>query len=393
MPARRRGQIIPRGPGTWLLRITLPADAEGKRGTWNRTVHGAKKDAERALTAALRDLDEGRLEDPSRMPLAAWLQEWLQGKRQELRGRTVESYGLWIRLYLEPTLGKVRLADLKPIDVQRAIADLASGAVTGKPVGPVTIRNAFGRLRQALSEAVRLRLIPSNPAQDARLPRNPRRGPKRVLTPEETTRLNEAVAGHRLAALWTLSLGLALRPGEALALKWEDVDRDKRRLRICRSLWHPKAPGAAPVLTPPKNASSVRDLPLSSALLAVLKFHRARQAAERLAAGQLWKEQGLIFADETGGLLRPRNVSKAFSRLLARAGLGRLSPHGLRHTGATHLVKAGIDPAHVAALLGHSSVKTTLETYVKVGEDRLEEGADLLSALLFSRQQQRADEG
>lgn len=86
MAGRRRGQIIqaPNSKTTWTIRISLPADVEGKRKTWNKTVHGTRKAAERALTRALSDLDQGRLEDPSRMPLAAWLVE--RGCIQRRRG-------------------------------------------------------------------------------------------------------------------------------------------------------------------------------------------------------------------------------------------------------------------------------------------------------------------
>ncbi len=159
MAGRRRGQIIqaPNSKTTWTIRISLPADVEGKRKTWNKTVHGTRKDAERALTRALSDLDQGRLEDPSRMPLADWLDEWMESKRQDLRGRSLESYQVWIQLYLVPTLGRIRLAELKPRDVQRAIVDLANGTQDRPPLAPQTLRNAFGRLRQALAAAVKLR--------------------------------------------------------------------------------------------------------------------------------------------------------------------------------------------------------------------------------------------
>lgn len=384
MAGRRRGQIIqaPNCKTTWTIRISLPADVEGKRKTWNKTVHGTRKDAERALTRALSDLDQGRLEDPSRMPLADWLDEWMESKRQDLRGRSLESYQVWIQLYLVPTLGRIRLAELKPRDVQRAIVDLANGTQDRPPLAPQTLRNAFGRLRQALAAAVKLRLIPSNPASDTTLPKVPRTGPKRVLTEEESSRMVGAVGEHRLGAMWLLSLATALRPGEALALKWEDVDWENARLHVRHSLWKPRAKGSAPVLTPPKNATSNRVLPLSPALLFLLKRHKARQAAERLAAGNLWQDNGLMFPRPDGTPMVPGTASSAFKSLLERAGLGHLTPHGLRHTAATTLIRAGIDPAHVAAQLGHSSVKTTLETYVKTSEDRLRDGADLLASII-----------
>lgn len=378
----RRGQVIDRGPGRWLIRVFLGRDADGKRRYWNKLITGTKKDAERALTAAQRAQDEGRLEDPSRMSLSAWLTEWLESKRQDLRERSFLSYELWIDLYLKPSLGKIPLADLKPRDVQKAITDLAAGKFTQGPIGAVTLRNAMGRLRSALAAAVKLRLIPSNPAIGAKLPRVSRRGPKRVLSPEEAAKFATVVQEHRLGAFFLLALGTGLRPGEAMGLKWEDIDVAAGLLHVRRSLWNPRK-GRNAELTPPKNASSVRSLPLSPDLLSLLRRHRARQLEERIATGPAWQDHGLVFSREDGRPLSDKTCLQVLARLLQRAGLDSLTLHGLRHSAATLLILAGIDPAHVAAQLGHSSVKTTLEVYVKPSEERLREGGSILSALLF----------
>lgn len=383
MAGRRRGQIKARGAGAWLIRISLPTDATGKRRTWNKTIYGTRKEAERALTRALSALDNGRLEDPSRMPLADWLEEWMESKRQDLRERSWLSYREWIDIYLLPALGHIPLADLKPRDVQKATIDLAAGKFTrGKPLGPVTIRNAIGRLRSALSAAVKLRLIPNNPASDAALPRVNNRGPKRVLSVEEAARFMQVVRGHRLASFFLLTLGTGLRPGEAMGLLWEDFDQGAALLHVRRSLWN-RRKGKPAELTPPKNRTSVRSIPLSPDLVALLKRHKAHQAADRLAAGKLWQDRGLIFARPDGRPMSDGTARQALSTVLKRAGLENLTLHGLRHSAATLLIEAGIDASAVARQLGHSSVKTTLDTYVKTSEQRLREGSELLSQILF----------
>lgn len=393
MAGRRRGQIQARGAGAWLIRISLPADATGKRKTWNKTVHSTRKDAERALTRALSDLDQGRLEDPSRMSVAAWLDEWMESKRQDLRERSWLSYREWIDIYLVPALGHVPLADLKPRDVQKATVDLAAGKFTGgNPLGSVTVRNAIGRLRSALTAAVKLRLIPSNPASDAALPRVNNRGPKRVLSVEEATRFMQVVRGHRLAAFFLLALGTGLRPGEAMGLLWEDYDQGAAVLHIRRSLWNRRR-GKPAELTPPKNLTSVRSIPLSPDLVTMLKRHKAHQAAERLAAGKLWQDWGLIFARPDGRPMSDKTALQALATVMKRAGLENLTLHGLRHSAATLLIEAGIDPSAVARQLGHSSVKTTLDTYVKTSGDRLREGSELLSQILFREDRLREKGG
>lgn len=386
MAGRRRGQIHARGGGAWLIRVSLPADVDGKRKTWNKTVHGTRKDAERALTRALSDLDAGRLEDPSRMSVAAWWKEWWEGRRQDLKERTWIHYDRVIQLYIMPFLGKVRLADLKPRDVQRVISALGNGGEGRKPVAPTTVRYSIGRLSQSLAAAVRLRLLPSNPAKNATLPRGRRPGPGRVLSAEECAQVAAVLRGHRLGTMWLLMLGTGLRPGEALGLLWEDLDLPAGALHVRRTLWRPV--GRAPVLTAPKTASSVREVPLSPDLVAILKVHKARQAAERLAAGPLWEGQGLVFCSPLGKPLG-YDATRQLASLLTAAGVERITMQGLRHSAATLLIDAGIDARTVADRLGHANVTTTLTYYKKTTPERQREASDLLAAMLF-RQEERS---
>lgn len=382
MAGRRRGQIVNKGQNKWLIRVPR-VGPDGKARPWNRTVHGTKKDAERALTDALKALDEGRLEDPSRVPLAAWLEEWLDNKRRDLKRGSLENYSDVLRLYICPTLGGIRLADLKPLDIQRTITALAEGRDRPGPVGPATIRQAVSRLSDALEAARKLRLIPMNPARDVTLPKAPRSGPKVVLTEEQAARLVAVMAGHRLGAMWTLALGTGLRPGEDLALRWEDVDFNQGLLHVRHSLWRSRQRGSLPELVDPKTESSKRTVPLSPGLLALLRKHRSRQAQERLAAGPAWQDNGFLFPLADGRPTPAEHARYQFYQVIRKAGLPRMSPHGLRHSAATLLIQAGIDPRTVADQLGHSSVKTTLEWYVKVTPERLREAAGVLSSIIM----------
>lgn len=380
---RPRGQIISKGPGRWLIRVPRKGP-DGKPRPWSRIVHGVKRDAQRALTDKLKALDEGRLEDPSLLPLAAWLEEWLTNKSQDLKKGSQENYSDLLRLYIVPTLGRIRLADLKPLDIQRTITALAEGRDRPGPVGPATIRQAVSRLSDALEAARKLRMITLNPARDVTLPKAPRPGPKVVLTEEQAARLVAVFAGHRLGAMWILSLGTGLRPGEGLALRWEDVDFTEGLLHVRHSLWRSRARGSRPELVDPKTETSKRIIPLSPGLLAVLRKHRSRQAQERLAAGPAWKDNGLLFPLADGRPTPAEHARRHFYLVIEKAGLPRMSPHGLRHSAATLLIQAGIDPRTVADQLGHSNVKTTLEWYVKTTPERLREAAGVLSSIILN---------
>ena len=248
------------------------------------------------------------------------------------------------------------LADLPPAHVQRALNDwTAAGAA------PATVERRRATLRTALSTAERWGLVNRNVAKLAEPPRA-RPVERTPLTPEETGRLLDAVKGHRLAALYTLTATTGLRRGEILGLRWQDVDLDGRTL-VFRSTLQRLA--GAWRLDEPKSARSKRTVPLSALTVARLREHRARQGRERIAVGPEWVDPfgGLVFTGPFGAPLEGTEVTKQLQRILAGAGLPRQRFHDLRHGAASLLLDQGLNIREVADLLGHSSVSLTLSVY------------------------------
>ncbi len=139
-----------------------------------------------------------------------------------------------------------------------------------------------------------------------------------------------------------------------LGLAWADVDLDAGTLRVRQAL--NRAGGAAFVLGEPKTPKSRRTLDVPSPAVEALRAHRARQAAERLAAGSVWVDTGLVFATEIGTVLDPRNFRRAFARVTEAAGLGSgWHPHELRHSAVSLLSAAGVRLEDVADVVGHAS--------------------------------------
>jgi integrase len=158
---------------------------------------------------------------------------------------------------------------------------------------------------------------------------------KRALTLDEAQRLLAAARDDRLGALYATLLELGPRLGEALGLRWEDLDLDDATLAITRRL--DRAGGTAET----KTQGSRRTLHLSAGLVAALRRHADRQAYEMLRAGDLWVERGFVFTSE----------------------VGKLTPHELRHSAATLLLARGV-PLHVVSeVLGHSSIRETKDVY------------------------------
>jgi integrase len=168
---------------------------------------------------------------------------------------------------------------------------------------------------------------------------------------------------------------------ETLGLRWSDIDFDSHQLRVSQS---PQRATGRLRLLPPKTKSSIRAITLPERLIAALKHHKIRQMEERLAAGPEWKgnQHDLVFTSKIGTPLEPRNVVRHFKLMLAKAGLQDAKFHSLRHTCATLLFQNGAHPKQVQALLGHSRIATTLDTYTNVVPSMLDDTANRIDAIL-----------
>jgi integrase len=239
-------------------------------------------------------------------------------------------------------------------------------------------------LKRALSQAERWAVIPRNVAKLVDSPRV-RRADVVPLTPAEARNLLDTVAGDRLAALYSVAIALGLRQGEALALRWSDVDMDAGTLRVRRTVQRVKRPGAsesALLYSEPKSARSRRTIVLPQVCAASLRTHRAQQAEERLIAGGSWEDNDLVFCTTRGRPLEARNVVTHFRRQCLKAGLGHRRFHDMRHTCASLLLVQGVHPRVVMELLGHSQISLTMNTYSHVVPQLKRDAAERMDEIL-----------
>jgi integrase len=247
------------------------------------------------------------------------------------------------------------------------------------------------------------------------------------LTPEQARKLLESAKGHRLGGVVSVATALGLRLGEALGLRWADVDFDAGTLSVKQSLERSGGDSAArrPLIverrelrkriaaapkrsaerselrarllalrgrwrmvrttlktTEPKTTRSRRTIRMPGVVVAALKAHRTRQREDRLAAGGTWNDSGFVFTSPIGTALEPRNVTREFHVLLASADLPAVRFHDLRHTAATLLLAQGVDPRTIMETLGHSQISLTLNTYSHVLPALQADAAAKLDAIL-----------
>lgn len=224
--------------------------------------------------------------------------------------------------------------------------------------------------RQALQAAEDWDLIIKNPTRKVTLPTVPRPD-LRIPTLEEAQRFMHAADSHRLRALWVWMALNGTRMGETLGVRWDDIDWNRRTVRIQQSL---TGEGKRCALGPRKSRDGFRVLELSDFMITVLKKHQTNQHQEQLLAGDEWQNNaGLVFVTKKGTWLDPRNVSRAFKQMLGVADLPRqIRPHDMRHFMATHWLAAGVPIKVVSERLGHSDVGFTLRVYghVLTGQQR-----------------------
>lgn len=354
------GTITKKAENTWLIRIFLGRDAEGKTKHFNKTIHGSKKDAQKFLTAKLRERDLGRFVDPASISISEFLCEWLEGiAKPRLREATFDGYKWIADKYIIPEIGAERLCDIRPDSVQRFY-----GQLTRKGLSARTVRYTHSILSSSLNHAEKQGMIFQNPCKKCELPKRQKTEMK-YFTPDQVQLFLKAATGSKMYTLFVLAIETGMRPGEYLALQWKDIDLEKGLLIVRRTVKIRKGGGF--YFSTPKTGGSNRSLTISPKLVATLKAHRRDQLQTKMQIRDVYRENGLVFANEIGDLLLLGNLrERHFDKITTNAGLPKIRLYDLRHTSATLLLSEGEHPKVVAERLGHASTNLTLDTYSHV---------------------------
>jgi integrase len=377
-----KGTVIKRGR-SWSVVIDAGRDLNGKRIRKWHSGYQTKRDAERARVEILGRMQAGTYVEPSRLRVSGFLlEQWLPAKQPTLKANTFVTATVYVESYIVPALGSRLLQELTPALVNDFYSTLLlSGGRQATGLRPKTVRNIHGVLHKALADAERWGLVRRNVAALA----DPPSGKSSVMKSWDAAQLRTfltAVEGDRLHALWVLGASTGMRRSELLGLAWRNVDLGAQRLAVADTL---VMVGRKPVLreSEAKSAAAHRTVALDSATVETLREHRRRQLEERMAAGPIWKDTGLVFTREDGSIVNPEWLTRAFKRHVSTAGLPWIGLHGLRHTHATMALKAGVPAKVVQERLGHSSVTITLDTYSHVLPNMQRDAAERIAELMF----------
>jgi integrase len=262
------GSITKRKDGLYMARYSV----ETATGTTKRKTIYAKtrREAAERLNEAISDRDKGLLVfDAGSTTVGEYVTRWLEDSAKgDLAPRTYHNYKLQLRQHIIPSIGRVKLSKLSPANVQALYAMKLSDGLK-----PSSVRYIHAVLHRSLEQAVKWNLISRNPARAV----DPPKIREEEITPldsEQARKFLDAASGEKVEALLVLSLTAGLRMGEALGLRWPDIDLDAKTLRVNRQLQRIRNGGGL-VFSEPKNASR-RTVDLPQRAVEALRSHRKR---------------------------------------------------------------------------------------------------------------------
>ena len=387
-----------RKTGTWFFVVDVGLKPDGTRRQAYRRGFRTKTEAQEELDRLRGDRRDGTFVSPVRQTFGDFLKsDWLPTIQRELARSTWEDYDRKVRNHVIPHLGGIPIQALDAIALNRFYTYLLEhGRLLGKQssgLKPRTVRYIHTIVHAALDDAVRWRRIKFNPADQANPPSSSESKPPemRAWTQEQLLHFLALCKGDRYYYPWLFLATTGCRRGEALGLRWIDVNLDEVPAHAsirqeCIPLRKPVGRGTEGRLVPRTKGDKARVIELDTQTVAVLREWKAKQDAERDLVGDGYEDHGLIFCRPDGRLYHPEAFSKTFDRrfrLPSFAALPRIRLHDLRHTWATLALVAGVDIRMVSERLGHSNILITSNTYQHVIKGMQAGAAQKVADLIF----------
>ncbi|WP_233509733.1 site-specific integrase [Actinomadura craniellae] len=376
------GTIYPEGDG-FTGAISLGFLPNGKRKRLKRKGK-TKTEVRDKLVEAVKNLEAG-IDSPANYTVRDAVEDWLS---KGLKGRdegTVTTNRILAEKHVIPLIGAAKLKDLRADDVDEWLDGLKDKLATRSLQGVHSILKRSIRQAQARDKVMR------NVAELVTTPKGRTGRPSKALTPEQATAVLKHAKSSPLNAYVVLSLMTGVRTEEARALQWDHVvawagddtgwrpvtevgfDHQRFAVYVWRSV---RAHGDT------KTRESRRTLELPKEVTEALKRHHTRQAAQRLKAGALWQDHGLVFCTRTGTPLAAGNVRRAFRAITRKAGIGEdWTPRELRHSFVSIMSYSGVPIETIADLVGHAGTAVTEKIYRHQLKPVITQGAETMNTV------------
>lgn len=373
------GHIRRTGSRSWELKFDIGTDPlTGKRRIRYHAFKGAKREAALELARLVSANTKGEYVDPSRETVNGFLKRWERDwTSTNVSPKTLETYRHHLK-HVRRNLGAARLQHLRPVHLMELYAKLLrEGRGDGGGLSARTVGHVHRILHRALGHAVQWGLVQQNAADHVSPPPVPS-AELAVLSAAEARAILQKLSSRSIYPLASLALATGMRRGELCALRWQDVDLDRAKLRVEQSL---EQTGVGLRFKAPKTRHGRRTISLPPSAVAELRAYRKAQQEQRLLLGMgKAAADTLVFATWDGTPRSPNALTKEWTVAMRGLGIPNLTLHSLRHTHASHLIAAGMDVLTVSRRLGHGSPNVTLSVYGHLFSNTDDQAARIMEA-------------
>ncbi|NLI13147.1 MAG: site-specific integrase [Peptococcaceae bacterium] len=370
----------------------------------------AMKQAEDYARDREKEINRPGYREPTKETFAQHVERWLKVHGETLAPKTLYRYKELLDRIL-PYLGPLPVIEIQMEHIEDLYRALAKEPRQDRKEGTLsatTIQHHARVLNTVLEYAVKRQLIPSNPAKYAK-PEPPKKKDIQFFSETHIAKLTEILEEESLLnkVLVNLALSTGARAGELAALTWDDIDEEKRTVRINKSAQY--IPGQGSFVKQTKTESSKRTVTVSASVIFLLKQLKGEWEAQKEELGTKWIENSnSVFYGWNGAPVHPEYPSHWWHKFIQRAmfevvkedywsarhkrfisfeickktGIPQVSFHGLRHSCASLLLSKGQSPVAVAKRLGHSNTNVTLAVYAHTYQKDDQANADIMEKII-----------
>lgn len=370
------GCIRQRKDKSWEGIYTCGYDKNGK--LKRHSIYGkTRQEVQKKLREVLSSIDTGNYVDPAKLTCDEWFDDWLKRYLMNTKESTRAQYELYLRLYVRPSIGPVKLQKVSFFMVKNIILDCIAEDLSAK-----TIRNLNGIMHHAFADAIKVRLMKENPAEGQDLPKVQKKK-MFFLEGESRAAFCNEIKGKLYEYLFFIALFTGMRQGELLGLAWDAIDFTRNTITISQQLKRDRRIGEkVGYIIDSTKTNNVRTICPAPIVFDLLKKIRREQMENRLKHGANFDNpDNLVFTNETGHHLVSVYVLKVFKDRAKAIGLPDLRFHDLRHSHVVMRAENGDDMKSVSEDLGHSDIRTTANIYAHVSQRMKEDSAKRMQTL------------
>lgn len=382
---RNEGSCYQRSDGKWIGQVQVGFKPDGSRKFITKTAK-TQKEINNWISEVRNDILKNTFIQPTAITVEQWFWNWMVTyKLKNVSSNTYARYLIYLKKHIIPSVGKIKLKELKAIHIQKVLNDCSENNMSLSSVKH--IRTIFN---QALELAFKQEMIPKNWTEYTTLPKKRKVEDVPVFTREEQEKIINSLEVNPLGVLIRLAISTGAREGELLGLHWSDVDFENKTITIKQALVKERTfsedgkniTGVTNGIGDVKTMTSNRVIPIADSVCAILKKYRENQMSFIHAPDKVLPLPTLVFTSSTGTYWDQSNMIKHYQKFLNRIGIPYRKFHALRHTFATRIMEANVHPKIAQELLGHSSVDITMNVYSHVLPEQKREAIDKIKEII-----------